>query len=72
LVLLFLLLPSSSLLLFQAFAELKWPVRFDVVKGGAEWPKDVMEEEILVWFQSACDEALQYHLSPPKNHLGPN
>lgn len=50
----------------KAFAELNWPCRYDVVKGGSEWPKDVIEEEILVWFLSARDEALAIHLSPKK------
>ncbi len=35
----------------KAFSEIKWPVRLDVIKGGAEWPIGVIEEEILIWFQ---------------------
>lgn len=52
---------------FRAFSELNWPCRYDVVKGGSEWPKDNIEEEILVWFMSARDEALAIHLSPKKD-----
>lgn len=50
----------------KAFRELHWDVRLDVVKGGAEWPKGVLEDEVVIWFQSARDESLANHLSPGK------